>query len=155
MIDPQGYLSIMSRIDDVINTSGHRISTGSHQLSRGCCGECSYSVKRLDSRWLSGGFRCAQGVGTNGYEYGREGKIRCSYQRPREKRHRIICGDDRCVVIGKTSENQKWTNCCVLCYARPQTGKSRRFLKQLTTLQPLIQSKRWLEPRKRVLKMKF
>jgi len=27
-IDERGYLSIMTRVDDVINTSGHRISTG-------------------------------------------------------------------------------------------------------------------------------
>lgn len=27
-IDGRGYLSIMTRVDDVINTSGHRISTG-------------------------------------------------------------------------------------------------------------------------------
>ncbi|OTB09136.1 hypothetical protein M426DRAFT_316426 [Hypoxylon sp. CI-4A] len=29
MIDPQGYISIMSRSDDLINTAGHRLSTGS------------------------------------------------------------------------------------------------------------------------------
>jgi len=28
VIDSKGYLSIMTRIDDVINTAGHRISTG-------------------------------------------------------------------------------------------------------------------------------
>lgn len=28
MIDEQGYLHIMTRVDDVINTAGHRISTG-------------------------------------------------------------------------------------------------------------------------------
>ena len=28
VIDKQGYLSIMTRMDDVINTCGHRISTG-------------------------------------------------------------------------------------------------------------------------------
>ncbi|KAI0601255.1 AMP-binding enzyme [Biscogniauxia sp. FL1348] len=29
MIDPDGYISIMSRSDDLINTAGHRLSTGS------------------------------------------------------------------------------------------------------------------------------
>ncbi|OTB16639.1 hypothetical protein K445DRAFT_383245 [Daldinia sp. EC12] len=29
MIDPSGYISIMSRSDDLINTAGHRLSTGS------------------------------------------------------------------------------------------------------------------------------
>ena len=28
MIDSKGYLHIMTRMDDVINTAGHRISTG-------------------------------------------------------------------------------------------------------------------------------
>ena len=28
MIDEQGYLHIMTRVDDVINTAGHRLSTG-------------------------------------------------------------------------------------------------------------------------------
>lgn len=28
VIDSKGYISIMTRIDDVINTAGHRISTG-------------------------------------------------------------------------------------------------------------------------------
>jgi propionyl-CoA synthetase len=28
MIDNRGYLHIMTRMDDVINTAGHRISTG-------------------------------------------------------------------------------------------------------------------------------
>lgn len=28
MIDKNGYLHIMTRMDDVINTAGHRISTG-------------------------------------------------------------------------------------------------------------------------------
>lgn len=28
VIDARGYLSIMTRLDDVINTAGHRISTG-------------------------------------------------------------------------------------------------------------------------------
>jgi propionyl-CoA synthetase len=28
VIDERGYLSIMTRVDDVINTCGHRISTG-------------------------------------------------------------------------------------------------------------------------------
>lgn len=28
MVDEDGYVSIMSRIDDVINTAGHRLSTG-------------------------------------------------------------------------------------------------------------------------------
>ena len=28
MIDERGYLSIMTRVDDVINMCGHRISTG-------------------------------------------------------------------------------------------------------------------------------
>ena len=28
MIDSRGYLHILSRIDDVINVSGHRIDTG-------------------------------------------------------------------------------------------------------------------------------
>ena len=28
MIDSKGYLHIMTRLDDVINTAGHRISTG-------------------------------------------------------------------------------------------------------------------------------
>lgn len=28
MIDPEGYISIMSRSDDLINTAGHRLSTG-------------------------------------------------------------------------------------------------------------------------------
>jgi acyl-coenzyme A synthetase/AMP-(fatty) acid ligase len=28
VIDEKGYLSIMTRVDDVINTCGHRISTG-------------------------------------------------------------------------------------------------------------------------------
>jgi propionyl-CoA synthetase len=28
VIDKKGYLSIMTRVDDVINTCGHRISTG-------------------------------------------------------------------------------------------------------------------------------
>ncbi len=28
MVDKEGYFSIMSRIDDVINTAGHRLSTG-------------------------------------------------------------------------------------------------------------------------------
>ncbi len=28
MVDSDGYFSIMSRIDDVINTAGHRLSTG-------------------------------------------------------------------------------------------------------------------------------
>ena len=28
MIDERGYVSIMTRVDDVINTAGHRISTG-------------------------------------------------------------------------------------------------------------------------------
>jgi propionyl-CoA synthetase len=28
MIDERGYISIMTRVDDVINTAGHRISTG-------------------------------------------------------------------------------------------------------------------------------
>jgi propionyl-CoA synthetase len=28
MVDEDGYVSIMSRVDDVINTAGHRMSTG-------------------------------------------------------------------------------------------------------------------------------
>lgn len=28
VIDERGYISIMTRVDDVINTAGHRISTG-------------------------------------------------------------------------------------------------------------------------------
>jgi propionyl-CoA synthetase len=28
MVDKDGYFSIMSRVDDVINTAGHRLSTG-------------------------------------------------------------------------------------------------------------------------------
>jgi propionyl-CoA synthetase len=28
MIDERGYIHIMTRVDDVINTAGHRISTG-------------------------------------------------------------------------------------------------------------------------------
>ena len=28
MIDERGYISIMTRVDDVINPAGHRISTG-------------------------------------------------------------------------------------------------------------------------------
>lgn len=28
MVDSDGYFSIMSRVDDVINTAGHRLSTG-------------------------------------------------------------------------------------------------------------------------------
>jgi len=28
IIDERGYISIMTRVDDVINTAGHRISTG-------------------------------------------------------------------------------------------------------------------------------
>lgn len=28
MVDNDGYFSIMSRVDDVINTAGHRLSTG-------------------------------------------------------------------------------------------------------------------------------
>ena len=28
MVDQDGYFSIMSRVDDVINTAGHRLSTG-------------------------------------------------------------------------------------------------------------------------------
>ena len=28
VIDDRGYISIMTRVDDVINTAGHRISTG-------------------------------------------------------------------------------------------------------------------------------
>jgi len=28
MLDEHGYLHIMTRVDDVINTSGHRLSTG-------------------------------------------------------------------------------------------------------------------------------
>lgn len=28
VIDSRGYISIMTRVDDVINTAGHRISTG-------------------------------------------------------------------------------------------------------------------------------
>ena len=28
MIDADGYISIMSRSDDLINTAGHRLSTG-------------------------------------------------------------------------------------------------------------------------------
>ncbi len=28
MIDENGFVSIMSRVDDVINTAGHRLSTG-------------------------------------------------------------------------------------------------------------------------------
>ena len=31
MVDNDGYFSIMSRIDDVINTAGHRLSTGQMQ----------------------------------------------------------------------------------------------------------------------------
>jgi propionyl-CoA synthetase len=28
MVDKDGYFAIMSRVDDVINTAGHRLSTG-------------------------------------------------------------------------------------------------------------------------------
>ena len=28
MLDDKGYLHIMTRVDDVINTAGHRLSTG-------------------------------------------------------------------------------------------------------------------------------
>jgi hypothetical protein len=33
MIDAEGYISIMSRSDDLINTAGHRLSTGTLHLS--------------------------------------------------------------------------------------------------------------------------
>lgn len=32
MIDAEGYISIMSRSDDLINTAGHRLSTGKETL---------------------------------------------------------------------------------------------------------------------------
>lgn len=43
-IDDDGYITIMGRIDDVINTAGHRLSTGSieevigyHEAVAECC----------------------------------------------------------------------------------------------------------------------
>ena len=58
--DARGYIHIMSRMDDVINTAGHRISTGqleqvvgAHQLVHECAvvgihdkikGECPFAV---------------------------------------------------------------------------------------------------------------
>jgi propionyl-CoA synthetase len=40
MIDEDGYISIMSRADDVINVAAHRFSTGEHDLATDYTGFC-------------------------------------------------------------------------------------------------------------------